>query len=61
MPPRFLLFLVKTNVINANSRVRKIIVLLMSVTCSEKWVCSYSIRIEGKMIMGNDGNRKQRC
>jgi hypothetical protein len=43
MPPMFLLFLVKTNVINVNSRVRKIIVPLMSVTCSEKLVCSYSI------------------
>ena len=43
MPPRFLLFLVKTNVINVNSRVRKIIVPLMSITCSEMWVCSYSI------------------
>ena len=43
MPPRFLLFLVKTNVINFNSGVRKIIVPIMSITCSKKWVCSYSI------------------
>jgi hypothetical protein len=43
MPPRFLLFLVKTNVINVNSRVRKIIVPLMYITCGEKWVCSYSM------------------
>jgi hypothetical protein len=43
MPPRFLLFLVKTNVINVNSRVRKIIVPLMYSTCGEKWVRSYSM------------------
>jgi hypothetical protein len=61
MPPGFLLFLVKTNVINVNSGVRKIIVPLMSITCGKKRVCSYSMRIEGKMIMGIDGNREQRC
>ena len=43
MPPRFLLFLVRTNVINVNSRVRKIIVPLMSITCCEKRVCSCGI------------------
>jgi hypothetical protein len=57
MPPRFLLFLVKTNVINVNSRVRKIIVHIMSITCSEKWVCSYSI-LKGRWsweLMGENG------
>jgi hypothetical protein len=42
MPPRFLLFLVKTNVINGNNGVRKIIVRLRSIACSKKWDCSYT-------------------